>query len=96
MKNETLDNDLEYFAKKNNYKYTKKNKQKVGNRQDYRSYYTDELIELLEKVWYRELKMFGYNFDGFEKDHKLFNRKLSTEEKLKYRYDYRTDTLIME
>jgi len=96
MRNETLDDDLEFFAKSNGYKYTQKEKQKVGSRSDYRSYYTDELRELLEKAWSRELNMFGYNFDGYEKEHILFNSKLSKEERLEYRYDYRTDNLIMK
>ena len=96
MRNETLDSDLEYFAKSNDYKYNQKDRQKVGNRKDYRSYYTDETRELVEKAWSRELAMFGYNFDGYEKDHMLFNKRLTLEEKLKYRYHYRNDSLIIK
>lgn len=96
MRNETLDSDLELFASANGYKYTKKKKQKAIDRGKYQSYYSDDLRECLEGAWERELTMFGYDFDGYDESHKLFNRKLTAEERLKYRYNYRTDCLVVK
>ena len=37
--------------------------QRVGPPGDYRSYYTDAHLELVHRVWKREIDLFGFAFD---------------------------------
>lgn len=64
LRNETLDMDLRRFAKDLDLTYNQSSPQKVGNRKDYRFYYNTELVDLVEQSYERELRMFGYSFDG--------------------------------
>ncbi len=46
-RNDTLDSDLNLLAQKLGLYYKKRNKQKVGKRRDYRAYFNDSLIDLV-------------------------------------------------
>ena len=63
-RNESLDEDLETLARKYNLPYVNRKRQRVGHETDYRTYYTDELVDLVYKTWGRELNLLGYEFDG--------------------------------
>ena len=49
----TLDNDLKKFAMKFGFDFTKKGKQRIGHNEDYRSFYTSELVDLVKTTWKR-------------------------------------------
>ena len=43
--------------------YSRGKPQRVGPPGDYRSYYTDELTDLVHRTWKREIDLFGFEFD---------------------------------
>ncbi|WP_290651770.1 sulfotransferase family 2 domain-containing protein [Aquisalimonas sp.] len=43
----------------------------AANRRDYRSYYTDDLAELVQSHYRRDLELFGYTFDGADSEQSL-------------------------
>lgn len=63
-KNESLDDDLVALAKRRGLMHQRRAKQRVGSarRRDYRTYYDDALVELVERTWGRELDLYGYGF----------------------------------
>ena len=93
LRNESLDSDLNDLSTKFNLKYVQRTKQKVGNRRDYREYYDDALIDLVNTRWGRDLDLFGYDFDGVLHN-KITNRELSSLEKSSITYRYSQDDLI--
>lgn len=62
--NESLDDDLKLMAELLGVNYRQREPQRVGRADDYRSYYTDDLIDLVKNTWGRELMLFGYDFEG--------------------------------
>jgi hypothetical protein len=92
---ETMHEDLTAFAKETGAVYTPRPKQRVGIRGDYRTYYTDSLIELVEQTWGRELKLYGYSFDGVNLDQAVVKRKIELDTKTKVRYDLKRDLLTI-
>ncbi|MDH4129786.1 MAG: sulfotransferase family 2 domain-containing protein [Spirochaetota bacterium] len=93
--NERLDEDLEKMAQHLNIQYIKKEKQRVGKDKDYRSFYNDELIELVYKTWGRELKLFGFTFDGTDYEKAYLKNLISAEQKEKYKYFWLDDCLTI-
>lgn len=86
LRNERLDIDLKRLCEERKLNYQKGSPQKVGNRKDYRSYYNDELVEIVTKKYSRELNLFGYSFEG-ETDGMLdFKVEESTKKMLKYNH----------
>ncbi len=83
---ETLDDDLRVLAMCLNIGYEKKEYQRDGKIGDYRQYYTQELFELVAKVWDRELKLLGYNFDSF-KHYELHHSVKNSYNIVKYDWD---------
>ncbi len=61
---ESLDQDLEALADRYHFPFARQKKQRVGHETDYRTYYTDSLVDLVYATWGRELNLFGYEFDG--------------------------------
>jgi len=93
---ETLDEDLKAMAKYKHLNYSKKEKQRVGVRdRDYRSYYNDKLIELVYNTWGRELKLFGYTFEGLNIQKAVLKRKIDFSEKGNINYFLKDDRLII-
>jgi hypothetical protein len=80
LRTETLDADLSMMAFDFNLRIQKKPKQRVGIHADYRTYYTDSLIELVQNTWGKELQMYGYTFEGCTESHipigKTIDKKL--------------------
>ena len=75
--------------------YTKGLKVKVSEsrlRIDYRTYYNDELMELVQATWGRELQLFGYNFDG--RTEGILDTIISAKTKKNLTYSWDTDKLI--
>ncbi len=88
-RNESLDENLETLTRKYNLPYVKSQRQRVGHETDYRTYYTDELTDLVYKTWGRELNIFGYAFDGPKpKSSRLY---LAIDEKTKNLIQYVLD-----
>jgi hypothetical protein len=85
LKNESLDADVERMCSDLGLLYQKGDNQKVGKRKDYSSYYSDELKNMVEKVYYRELMLFGYSFQDNHNDSDLVNVWLD-KSKLKYNF----------
>ncbi len=77
---ETLDTDLNHFAQLNDLKYKKKKKQRLGKKSDYRSYYNDKLINLVEETWGREMKLYGYSFNGLNLQKAIIKNEINTVE----------------
>jgi hypothetical protein len=93
---ETLDEDLEALAEYLRINYRKGSRQRVGEHQDYRSYYNDSLIELVYQTWGRELRLFGYNFEGFDITSAILKRKIDKRIKKMVTYDWATDSLVVQ
>ena len=92
-RNETLDKDLRQLSAKLNLNYTRKQKQRIGKHSDYRSYYTDSLIELVYETWGRELSLFGYTFDGIDISKATLKREIDANTKENVSYLWDSDTL---
>jgi len=93
---ENLDEDLKALAKYKNLSYSRKEKQRLGVRKrDYKSYYNDELIELVYKTWGRELKLFGYTFEGLDIENAILKRKIESSQKDNIKYFWEKDKLII-
>ena len=76
--------------------YTKRERVKVSlNRehQDYRKYYNTMTIDLVSKVWARELKLYGYDFDGRTAGMLETVTPVELNHNLKYFWD--TDKLLL-
>ncbi|MFH1509266.1 MAG: hypothetical protein ABIE68_03825 [bacterium] len=90
----TLDSDLELMAKNYNLKYVKRERQRLGNRKDYREYYNDKLIDLVYKTWKREFDLYGFGYD-IENKNSYLRHKISTKNKKCIKYNYKEDQLII-
>lgn len=93
---ETLDKDLEIMAKKLDIKYTKAEKQRVNplsKKKDYRSFYNEELRELVEETWRFDLDLFGYHFDGYDPSKAVIKNEVSPEIKDNLKYSWQSNKL---
>lgn len=70
LRTETLDAGLEWLMKPfgiiPEVSQNRVNPSRKGQQKDYRTFYTDDLRELVEKKCSRELQAFGYTFDGHD------------------------------
>lgn len=92
----TLDQDLARLAEKKGLIYRRKEKQRVGKNKDYRQYYNDELIDLVEKTWSRELRLFGFSFEENDTTTGRLGREISPEDKAAVSYRWDKDELIVD
>jgi hypothetical protein len=94
-RNETLDDDLSQLAAHVNVSYTRQTRKRVARDDDYRTYYTDNLTQLVEDTWGRELSLFGYDFDGLNDNYpdKLYHH-IKCYQKKQFQYSWETDILI--
>jgi hypothetical protein len=95
-RNENLDKDLEMLANKYNFPFARRERQRVGHGVDYRTYYTDELIDLVYKTWGRELDLFGYKFDEPKPGSNSYHQAIDTENKNRIRYFLESDELKVD
>jgi hypothetical protein len=65
-------------------KLTRSSRPKDKNRHEWKSYYNEDLFDLVSKKCKRELEIFGYNFDGIEKRDK---RKIIDLSNINYNID---------
>lgn len=93
---ETLDNDLNLLSKKRDLIYKKKTLQRVGGYSDYKSFYSNKLIDLVNKTWERELSLFGYGFDDNNIDESILSGEIATETKSSIKYIWNLDCLIID
>ena len=91
---EFLDKELSIFAEKMGLVYQKQNRERVGNHGDYRSYYSDNLIDLIRTTWGRELKLLGYDFEGFNRDKAMLSGEINENIKKLFRYSHKRDELM--
>ena len=59
----SLDSHLHAMVEAFGLQYRHGKPQRVGPPGDYRSYYTDELTDLVHRTWKREIDLFGFEFD---------------------------------
>jgi len=96
LRTETLDKDMSDIAKEYNLKYNPNaKKQRVGKHKDYRKYYTDKMIDLVNATWSRELKVFGYNFEGCNLNLAIIKNKINKAQKKNIKYLIKKDQLIL-
>ena len=94
---ETLRSDLELMATTRNYVFRKDAvSQRSGGIKDYRSYYTDELIDVVKSTWARELKLFGYDVDSLDSESALLKHHIDTETKKRFRYNWSDNTFYVD
>ena len=90
---ENLDEELKELANDYNLVYKKRKRAMVSKgAKDYRTYYDDELIELVEETWSRELCLLGYNFDG-RVPSAVLNKKITKYNKKNVKYYWDRDYL---
>lgn len=95
LRNETLDADAAALADHLNVAFRPSGRTNESTRQrDYRAYYTDELRELVERVWGDDLALCGYTFDG-PVERPLLHRRVSDGVRGSLRYDRATGALTM-
>jgi len=92
---ETLDSDLEQYAGNLRAKYIQQDKQRLGKHKDYRSYYNDFLVDLVHQTWERELKLFGYNFEGLNLDKAIIKKEVTKDIKKSLKYNWTDDILLI-
>lgn len=88
--NETLDVDLKFYARSNNLQFSKKPPQRVGKKIDYRTEYSDKLVDIVRDAFSRELELFGYQFESPVSD---YNVKHSNEQYNTLTYNWTLDQL---
>lgn len=92
-RSECLDSDLEQLAHKYELPFHPQEKQRVGHKTDYRTYYTDELIDLVYETWGRELDLFGYDFNGLKQPTTGLYHSVDSKTKRSVRYILDKDEL---
>jgi hypothetical protein len=96
---ENLDTELDEFANESKdlwyQKSDNKPKVSIGRNLDYRPYYSDPLVELVKKVWGRDLYLFGYDYEN-GKVRGIFDKVIDNELKNKVKYIWDTDKLILD
>jgi hypothetical protein len=71
-------------------------RQRVQKHRDYRTYYNDGLRELVETTWARELRLFGYDFDGHHPELASLTGHLADERRRRYVYLWAEDRLLVD
>ena len=92
----SLDQDLEAMADELNIGFNKRPKQRVARDDDYRTYYSDGLAELVSSVWGRELKLFGFAFGAENGSAALIGRRVNEETKQRIQYFWKEDKLLVD
>jgi hypothetical protein len=92
---ETLDQNLEILANKLSLSFHQRSKQRQGKHEDYRSYYTDELFDLVSNVWKREIQLFGFSIGGIDLDKAVLKNMITTDEKNSIKYYWSKDQLVV-
>lgn len=92
---ESLDDDAEAMAAHVKARFTRKERARVGDRnRDYRTYYDDATVELVRQTWGRELKLFGYDFEGRTGETQL-HRLVPEDIRSGLRYTWHDDRLTL-
>lgn len=91
--NSDLNKQLMHFASENSLEYVERDKQKVGSRKGYKEYYSESTVDLVRKVYARELGIFGYTFSGELKEGLIqFGEKCE----LDLKYNWESDELFLK
>ena len=93
---EFLDSDLTTMVRHLNIKYNPKQPQRVARTDDYRSYYTDELVNIVQRIWGRELRLFGYDFDGQSTEKTALCHMVTPQQKKSIHYYWENDLLQID
>lgn len=91
----TLDDDLEQLAKHLGVNYNRKPRQRIGKQCDYRSLYTDTLIDLVSTTWAREMRLFGFKFDSSSFDKSYLKNLLTPDVRNSVKYYWSDDRLLV-
>jgi hypothetical protein len=93
---ERLDEDLRLMAFCHSYGYSIKKPQRVARKgHSYLEFYDQELIDLVRKVWHRELSLFGYDFEISDFDSALISGKVSNAIKKSLKYNWIEDKMTI-
>jgi hypothetical protein len=92
---DTLDDDLEEMARAWGLAYRRRERQRVGVKDDYRSYYTDALIDLVNHTWGREMKLFGFGWEKSDPASAILGRSIPPQVKRQVRYRWSPDELTV-
>lgn len=90
----TLDDDLAALAKYKGLIFRRRAPQRVGNRKDYRSYYTDSLVDLVYQTWGQELSLFGFGFESSSLEKAVLKQRISGNQKNTIKYDWASNRLV--
>lgn len=93
-RNETLDSDVAEMANNWRMNYKKLEKQRVNPRKEYREYYSDELIEIVNQTWAKDLELFGYSFEGTDISKAILKKDVALDKKNEVKYFFNDDKLI--
>lgn len=95
IRTSSLDNDLEEMAKRLKIKYRSGEKQRLGLHNDYRTYYNDELIDLVYKIWKKEIELFGSEFDKSVNEKAILKNTITEGQKTNIKYYWDKDLLLV-
>lgn len=85
----SLDADLHDISKILRLEYSQKSRQRVGRKVDesYKKYFSDSLVDLVNKTWMEEISLYGFSFDKIETNEPVIGRGLiskTLKENIKY------------
>lgn len=87
LRTHTLDEDLKQFASETGFTYSTKSRKRVSRKDDYKSYYTDSLAQLVLDTWKDEIELYGFSYENIESDEKtLLKRKINEKVKKTVKY----------
>ncbi len=95
LRNHTLDSDLSNLAKNYGLIYQQKSRQRIGKHEDYRTYFTDDLVNLVFDTWKREINLYGFSFEENEEQNPTLPREITQEIKNSVYYNYLNDELMV-
>lgn len=92
----TLDDDICAFAEHFGARYQCKQIQRRSRDDDYRSYYNDRTASLVEEVWGREIRLFGFDFDRVVCPNAPLRREVTDAQKRRIHYHWDDDRLLVD
>ena len=96
FRTESLDEDLEAFARSAGLTFRRRERQRVSREDDYREYYNDELVDLVATTWGREIRLFGFTFESDASSEPILPVSQEPSFKTRLRYDYARDSLTLD
>ncbi len=96
FRTESLDEDLEAFARSAGLTFRRRKRQRVAREDDHREYYDDKLVDLVAATWAREIRLFGFAFERDASNEPIVPVSVEPSLKTRLRYDYVRDSLTLD